>query len=164
MTTPPIIEPIPENPALTGGSAPYDRPPGFVPYTRDSWMKRNPGVAVTIAIALTAGASYLAEGIWSLVTATERAERQLSINAGDQKEAEARVKSDEKLRKLIRENGKATARNGAAIGTMATHALEDARYNRLLLRDIAGRDSQYLEIPGPLRDAETALRKLPTRH
>lgn len=160
MTTPPTIEPVEEPPALSG-QPPPERPPGFIPYpNREQWWKRNPGATAAILIALAAGGSEVGQAVWSVWVGSERAERQRLITEGDRAEAKARANSDTKLLKIIKANGKATAANGAAIGSMATHALESARHTRLLLRSIVPQNSPALEMPDPLRDAETALRKL----
>ena len=163
MTTPPTIEPMTEAHALSGGTPPPEPPPGFIPYPpRPSWWQRHPGVAVTLVVALAAGAGQLGEGVYDLLLDKEHAERQLLIDAGDQREAEARTKGEATLRKSIRENGKAIAKNGAAINSMATYSMESDRHMRDLIRELADRDARTLEKPGPLREAEAALRKLRT--
>ena len=164
MTTPPTIEPMTEAHALTGGTPPPEAPPpGFIPYpVRSSWWQRNLGATVAIAVALTAGASQLAEAGLSLYSDKEHAQSQLRIDAGVSKEAEARRKGEAALRKTIRDNGKLIGKNGAAINSMALHALQSSRYTQALLRELADRDARPLEIPGALRDAEDALRKLRT--
>ena len=160
--------------ALTGGTPPPEPPPGFVPFpTRPSWWQRHPAVAVSLVVAMAAGASHLGEGLYGLVMDKERAQRQLLIDAGDQEQAEARAKGDQKqaearakgdaaLRKSIRENGRAIVKNGAAINSMATYSMESDRHMRDLIRELADRDARTLEKPGPLREAEAALRKLRT--
>lgn len=163
MTTPPTIEPMTEAHALTGGTPPPEPPPGFIPYpSRSPWWKNHPGIAATLLVATAAGASHLAGGLYDLVWANEHAQSQLIIDSRVSKEAEARRKGEAALRKVIRENGKAIAKNGAAINSMATHAMESGRYTRLLLRELANRDTREVAKPGALDDAEDALRKLRT--
>lgn len=158
--TAPTIEPAADNPRLPPPyyQAPREHPPYEPSLPRPSWFTRNPGVTVSLIIALATGMTYVVEGVWDLFTSAERAERQRAIEDGDRAQAELTAKATAKLRTAIKGNGQAISANGAAIHTLANHQLENARYIRRLLWGISPDRGAQLEMPDALRDAEKELR------